>query len=643
MDPRLLNRYNDELAYLREVGAEFASEFPKIAGRLTLDGLEVADPYVERLLEGVAFLSARVQLKLDAEYPQLQAHLLETLHPNFLAPVPSMMVARMALDLNNPALLTGATLPRGSSVTSTLPRGQGTRCEFRTAHDLPLWPITVEDVRYFNHAGDLPLTDVPAGRLVQGGLRIRLRLHGGTTFQQLPMDRLPVYIAAPSDTAHRLHELIGAATLGSVVLSTDALATPTRQAWRDHTSVQPMGFDDAQALLPETLRGFSGYRLVQELAAMPQRFFFFELRDLQQRLQSIKSATAEVVLLFSRGDATLLPLVDAQSLALHCTPAINLFSKRLDRVPTGLHASEYHVVPDRTRPMDFEVHSIDAVVGYSTGEAGVQTFTPLYTTHHGDASAGAAPNATPYAHYAVRREPRMLSQRQRQQGTRSSYVGTEVFLSLVDPHEHAYQQEVRQLSVNALVTNRDLSTLLPQATSRASTAAATQDAPIWHVDAAASIISVGCIHGPTRPLQRAAMGPLGWQLISQLNLNYLCISGGSGAQAAQALRAILALYGPSDDPAWRKAVDSIQAVRAEGTTRRMPYGGALTFGAGVAVSIDVDELALQGSSAFLMGSVIEQLMARQAAINSFTQTSLLSTTRGLVMRWPPRVGQTPLV
>jgi type VI secretion system protein ImpG len=642
MDPRLLHHYNDELAYLREVGAEFASEFPKIAGRLTLDGLEVADPYVERLLEGVAFLSARVQLKLDAEYPQLQAHLLETLHPNFLAPVPSMMVARMALDLANPALLTGASLPRGSSITSNLARGQATRCEFRTAHALPLWPVTVDDVRYFNHAGDLPLTQVPAGRLVQGGLRIRLRAHGGARFKQLAMDRLPVYIAAPGDTAHRMHELIGAAMLGSVVLSVDAKAAPTHQAWRDATSVQPMGFADDQALLPETLRGFSGYRLVQELAAMPQRFFFFELCDLRERLRHVDSDTVEVVLLFSRGDASLLPLVDAQSLALHCTPAINLFSKRLDRVPTGLHASEYHVVPDRTRPMDFEVHSIDAVVGYSTGEVGVQTFTPLYTTHHSDTVG----NAQPQAHYAVRREPRMLSQRQRQQGTRSAYVGTEVFLSLVDTQERAYQEEVRQLSVNAWVTNRDLPTLLPQASSRSATTTPPAGAPdnaAWQVDAAASITGVACIHGPTRPAQRAAMGPLGWQLINQLNLNYLCITGGSDQQAAAALRAILSLHGPHDDPAWRKAVDGIQAVRAQATTRRMPYGGALAFGAGVAVDVDIDELALQGSSAFLLGSVIEQLMARQAAINSFTQTSLRSTTRGMVMRWPPRVGQTPLV
>src|SRR5204863_7550959 len=122
MDPRLLRLYSDELSHLREVGAEFAREFPKIAARLGVEGMEVADPYVERLLEGFAFLAARVQLKLEAEQPRLIAHLLEAIYPNFLAPVPSMLVARFGVDINDPNLARGFTVPRGCAITSELPR-----------------------------------------------------------------------------------------------------------------------------------------------------------------------------------------------------------------------------------------------------------------------------------------------------------------------------------------------------------------------------------------------------------------------------------------------------------------------------------------------------------------------------------------
>ena len=119
MDPLLLRLYSDELTHRREFGSEFAQEFPKIASRLGMEGMEVPDPYVERLLEGFAFLAARVQLKIDAEQPRLIGHLLESTYPNFLAPVPSMMVARFAVDPADPNLVKGHRVPRGSASFST--------------------------------------------------------------------------------------------------------------------------------------------------------------------------------------------------------------------------------------------------------------------------------------------------------------------------------------------------------------------------------------------------------------------------------------------------------------------------------------------------------------------------------------------
>ena len=176
MEPRFTRLYQDELAHLREQGREFAQEHPKIAARLGLEGMEVADPYVERLLEGFAFLAARVRLKLDAEQPRLIAQLLEAMYPNFLAPVPSMMVARFVADTNDPNLAQGYTLPRGSALFSTLPRGQETLCEFRSAMAVTLWPVELVQVQYFSHAPDLrPGAAAAPARAARGGLRIRLR------------------------------------------------------------------------------------------------------------------------------------------------------------------------------------------------------------------------------------------------------------------------------------------------------------------------------------------------------------------------------------------------------------------------------------------------------------------------------------
>jgi type VI secretion system protein ImpG len=251
MDPRLLRYYNLELQHLREMGAEFAQQFPRIAARLGMNGLEVADPYVERLLEGVGFLAARVQLKLDAEFPRFTQALLEMVYPHYLAPTPSMLIAQLTPDLTDPNLATGRTLPRGSAMHGLLAGEDLTGCEFRTAHDVALWPIEVVSASYFSFAPDLPLTTLPIAERISGGVRIRLRTAPGVTFGQTSIDRLSFYLAGRDDVANKLHELCLASGLGALVL-------PPKSArpWHEFvpaTAIRPVGFADSEALLPVTL------------------------------------------------------------------------------------------------------------------------------------------------------------------------------------------------------------------------------------------------------------------------------------------------------------------------------------------------------------------------------------------------------
>src|SRR5205085_7131568 len=146
MDERLLEHYNTELRHLRESAAEFAREFPKIAGRLALDkdAKEICpDPYVERLLEGFAYLAARIHLKLDAEFPRFTQALLETIYPHYLSPIPSMAVVRFDPEQGDAALAAGVAVPRGTLLRSILGRGDKTSCLFQTAHEIMLLPLRV--------------------------------------------------------------------------------------------------------------------------------------------------------------------------------------------------------------------------------------------------------------------------------------------------------------------------------------------------------------------------------------------------------------------------------------------------------------------------------------------------------------------
>src|SRR5690554_3613615 len=150
MNQKMLEYYNKKLAYLREAGANFAEHYPKVASRLAMNGIDVADPYVERLLEGFSFLTARIQLKMDAEFPRFIQRLIEVIYPNYLAPTPSMCIVRMTPgDLANNQRR-GYTLPRGTRFRSKPILGK-TPCEFRTAHAVELLPLTLH-VPFFNTA-----------------------------------------------------------------------------------------------------------------------------------------------------------------------------------------------------------------------------------------------------------------------------------------------------------------------------------------------------------------------------------------------------------------------------------------------------------------------------------------------------------
>ena len=53
----LLTYYERELTYLRQMGADFAEKYPKVASRLLLEPTRCEDPHVERLIEAAASIN----------------------------------------------------------------------------------------------------------------------------------------------------------------------------------------------------------------------------------------------------------------------------------------------------------------------------------------------------------------------------------------------------------------------------------------------------------------------------------------------------------------------------------------------------------------------------------------------------------
>jgi len=633
MDPRLLNLYEQELRYFRESSAEFAKAFPKIANRLGLDGQEVADPYVERLIEATAFLSARVGLKLDAEYPRFTGHLLDIVYPQFLAPTPSMAVLQMGIDPDDDSLASGPAMPRGSGLRARHAVGQNTHCEFRTSRALRLWPLQVRHAQYFTYAPDLPLNKHPQAREIRGGLRIGLHAGAGLDFSRLALDELVVHLGGAEDVAWQLYECLLARPIGVMVQPLGANGQPTAAgagAIRQlpASSVQPLGFEEDEALLPVTATGFSGHRLVQEYFAFAQRFQFVSITGLREVLRKMAVPDVEIVVLFSRGDAALEKLVSAENVQLHCVPAVNLFTKRLDRVAVNEGVSQFHLLADRTRPQDFEVHTVTEVVGHGSpgdGDASEQVFLPFYAAFHGSRHAHPA-------YYTTSREPRMLSQRQKSEGHRSSHIGSELYLQVVDPREAPYAGSLRQLAVTALVTNRDLPLLMPLG----------RDNDFDCIDSA-PVQKVRMVRGPSRPVSPVVSQGLGWRVVDHLALNYLSLADSGPQQGAAALREMLMLYAMHGDEVRQAQVRGLLSVAAKPVARRLPLPGPIAFGRGLEVTLDVERTAFHGHSAFLFGAVLARYLSRHVEVNHFVETVLTMAGRGEVMRWRPLCGTRPIL
>lgn len=621
MDSRILDYYNRELQHIREMGAEFAREYPKIAGRLGLEGFECADPYVERLLEGFAFLAARVRLKVDAEFPTFTQHLLEIVYPHFLAPTPSMAVVELQPDLSEGSLAEGFAVPRDSILRGLLGKGQETACEYRTAHEVTLWPLELKSADYVPSRGAVATMGVPNLPNVHAAIRLTFGCTAGLNFSELSLEKLPLFLRGADALPMRIYEQMLGNSVAMIVKPKGQNARLDQVVDKSH--IKRVGFSDGQALLPYGPRSFQGYRLLQEYFAFPERYSFVEVGNLGPAVKRCDGPEIDVIVLLNRSDPELEGALNEANFGLFCTPAVNLFPRRADRIHINERETEFHVLPDRTRPMDFEVHSVAQVVGYGSGGEKQQEFQPFYGFNDWTR------NSDGVAYYTLNRQPRLASSRQRKIGARSSYVGSETFISLVDASEAPYPSDLNQLAVNVLCTNRDLPLQLPVG----------QGSTDFTIESAAPVEAVKVVAGPTRPRPSNAEGKTAWQLVSHLSLNYLTLVDSDKVHGAAALRELLALYSETRDPAIRKQVDGIQSVESQPVTRRIPRPGPITFGRGLQIKIIFEESAFEGSGIFMLGAVLEQFFARYVSINSFTETIIASTERGEVMRWPVRIGQ----
>ncbi len=648
MNREFLEFYNRELALLREQAVEFAQEYPGVAERL--GGLvgERVDPMINGLLEGSAFLAARVQLKLKHEFSEFTTNLIDQLVPHYLAPTPSAMLAQVRPTFGDPALLEGKTIPRGAYLDAAYRElERNVACRFALAAPITLWPFEIAEAEYFAAPAPLQALGVPVGAECVSGLRLRLSLRAAPQIEDEPPDaaaearpelrfsscrikNLVLHFLGHEADAVMLYEQIFAHCRGVYFRYLDSFGDPVVRAGGD-SMLRQIGFKEDEALIYNDKRVFVGFDYLREYFTFPRRFLGVELAGLDKIARSLAAKSIDVVFAFDDVNARLAAAVNKDFFALYAAPAVNLFEKTLDRTAVKPNQHEYHLVPDRGRALDYEVNRVVSVFAHIPGRPQKVAVESLYTAAAGRSATG--------LYYTVRRLPRRRTAQERKYGQPSDYTGTETFLSLGQRAGANEFEQVAELSVEALCTNRHLTEHLPVGEG---------GADFRFLDDTS--LDVRCVAGPTRPQEPimttmagrnedATTGDVAWRIVNMLSLNHLGLARRAGGEGARSLKEMLALFGDMSDSATERKIRGIRTLDSRPVVRRVQRGGAVGAARGTEITVLIDDKAYEGSGVFLIGAVLDRFFCEYASVNHFTQTVVRTTERGEIMRWPPRIGR----
>jgi type VI secretion system protein ImpG len=607
MADELLPYYEKELAYIRQMGAEFAKEHPKIAGRLGISSDIIEDPHVSRLVESFAYLNARVHHKLDDDFPELSDALLNVIFPHYQRPLPSMSVVQFNADKEQ---LDGRfSVPRETLLETE--QFQGENCRFSTTYPVDLWPVEVSEATLVGRPFSTP--GATSARGAAGVLKVVLKTFTKSiTFSDLSIENLRFYLRGQPQHIHPLYELMLNNAQSVVLAAGESDLDPT---YIGKESIKAVGFGSDEGLLPYPPASFIGYRLLTEYFVFPEKFMFVDIQNLQASLSKTIGNELHLYIYLDQTDIELENNVSASTFALGCTPAINLFKHTADPIKVDHTQAEYPVVPDCRRPSGYEVYSIDKVTASdSSGQR--WDYLPLYGLTHG------LREDDDQVFWCASRRPAKLGVQRRDEGT-------DMYLSLVDLNFNPSQPDDRTLSIETQCSNRDLPAKLPFNLNHPK---------LQCVHAAPPCDKIRFLAPPTGTVRPPLRNGARWRLISHLNLNHLSITG--GANAVESLKEILRLYDFRESSVTRAVIDSIHSVSTRSVSAPLNIDGRATLCRGVEVTVCLDETYLSGSSRFLFASILEHFFGLYCSLNSFTRVLVtLKNREGFLKKCPPRAGE----
>lgn len=353
--------FEAEMRLLQEAASEFAAAHPEQARMLRLGEGSDRDPYVERLLEGMAFLTSHVRSRIDESRAVISEQLLARLCPAQVRPYPSATV----LELRPQSWRQAAqSVPSGAVVFSRPVGEAAVRCPFTLTRGLRLYPLEV-------HALTAQESDTGETRL-----SIELRAHGTTPIAGLGLGHLDFFISADRALGTSLYALL----TGALQIHARADQGPLRAA--PALRFRPVGLEDEGGLLPAGESGQLGLDLLQDYFCFRERYFFLRLEGLDD--PSLGEAEQRLSLEVT-APIRLPPghRLGAEHLRLFCVPAVNLWPMDAEPITLDHRRSEYRLDADASRPDAVSIQAVESVTTRSRRSGEVSELRPLHRLHPG--------------------------------------------------------------------------------------------------------------------------------------------------------------------------------------------------------------------------------------------------------------------
>ncbi|AZN35355.1 type VI secretion system baseplate subunit TssF [Iodobacter ciconiae] len=609
----LLPYYERELSLLRELSGEFARRYPKIAGRLQLEGDQCEDPHTERLIESFAFLASRIHKKLDDEYPEIASSFLDVLYPHYLRPIPSSSIVQFECDPQRPEIAKRYVIERGQPVHA--PAIQGVTCKFRTCYPVDLYPLSLSDAKLELSSSSPNLRRIaPDAAAV---LTLEFNTHGNLPISSINLQSLRLFLDGEPALMHLVYELLLSGTTRLRV--GDGSDDPACTRFLPAAALAPVGFGRDEGVLEYDERSFLGYRLLTEYFSCPDKFLFVDIQQLSDVAQTIRGSKLVIQCMIQRWPDTerharLLHHLQASHFKLGCTPIVNLFVQAGEPIRVTHQKASYPVVPDARKQHAFEVMQVRRVVRVEkTGsQESSEEVLPFYAIRHGVSKDG----------------PKFYWHASREASPRQDDKGTDLELHLVDLDFNAVRPGAEVLSLELLCSNRDLPELIPFGGSQSG----------QHIDFSLpghSVVKrVKLLRKPSNSLRPPQKRGLQWRLVSHLSLNYLSLveSGRS------ALQEMLVLYNQTDSPVNIRQIQGISAISSAPAVTRVLGRDFAGFVRGTEITLTLDEEYYVGGSIYLFASVLERFFALYCSPNSFTRLRVKTKHEELAV-WPARAGE----